>query len=91
MTETETEIPDSVFRVAIRRTGPRAAETRGLLGLLDHFLPHQQPDESLRQVNGEFIGGAEARTALRVLASILGPTHGAVVQAANDLREELRR
>lgn len=89
--ETEEEKPQSVFAVALKHTPPCASGTRGLLQVLDHFLPDQLPDESLRQVDGTLIGGAEARTCLKILSLLLGPIHPAVMDAAHDLREELRK
>jgi len=94
MLEATTEQPaqlESVFAIAVKHCPPKAIGTRALFQLLDQFQPDQQCDESLRQANGEFIGGSEVRTALKILAHYLSPIHPAVIQAAHDLREELRK
>ena len=88
----ETEVQESVFIAAAKRCPPRAVATRAICEILDKYHPDMEPDESLRQVNGEFIGGAEARTALKFVAHLLGPIHPFVNEImAHDLREELRR
>lgn len=81
---------ESAFAIAIKRLGPRSTATRALLQVLDHFAGPQTPiDESLRKKSGDFIGAPEVRTALRVLADIVGETSPAFLQAGYDLREEL--
>ena len=91
MLETEIEAPpESVFAIAVKRCPPRAS-SRAILELLDHFMPDQQPDESLRQESGELLPAAAAYTSIRVLKDLLGPIHPAVSEMAHDLREEFRQ
>ena len=83
--------PESVFLQTIRRCPPNAVGTRAILAILNFYQPDLQPDESLRQENGELLPQASALTALAATKKLLGGSHGAVRQFEFDLREEWRR
>jgi hypothetical protein len=91
-TQIETQAPaESVFQITIKRCPPKAIGTRSLLELLDHYNPDVQPDENLRQADGNFLPQAAAYTCLRHAKDVLGPIHPAVSAMMFDLREEWAR
>jgi len=84
--------PESVFLTTVRHCPPSAVgTTRGILEICDRFMPDLQPDESLRQANGELLPQAAALTALAAVKKLLGSIHPAVRTMEHDLRGEWQR